>query len=79
MRRIGKFKASRPFIFSDGARKAMSGFVVVDVRWNYDGVAEYTALSPIFEEIEEGAEVPSYDLVFSQAACGCINTTATRL
>jgi hypothetical protein len=80
-RPIGKFKASRELIIGDypNSLKVMAQFVVLDVRWNWDGVSEYTALSPLFDEIDEALEAPSYEIILTKGANGEISTTAKRL
>lgn len=62
-RRIGKFKVTREVITQDWrlALKVFSKCVVVAVTWRFDGVGEYVAYSPFFDEIEEGQEPPEYE------------------
>ena len=67
VRRLGKFKVSG-FLLRDWEKllPLMGQMVVVRCEFRYDtDSAEYTAFSPLFEEVPDCCEPPQYEIIRS--------------
>jgi hypothetical protein len=67
VRRLGKFKVSG-FLLRDWEKllPIMGNMVVVRCEFRYDiDCAEYTAFSPLFDEVPDGCEPPQYEIIRS--------------
>ena len=73
--RIGRFKTTRELLFSDAAADVftLAKLVWVKIEWDHTGIVTYTALSELFDPIEEGEVPPLYDMVLSSVS-GRVNS-----
>lgn len=69
-RRIGRFTIAAPLIDTDCDQimtEVMGACVVVRCEMLYaQGAFEYVAISPRFDEVDLGSEVPWYDVVLHE-------------
>lgn len=69
--RIGRFKISREMVecYPETALAVMGRCIVVKCEMSYEldygEYFEYKALSPYFDEVEEGGFIPEYDVVIN--------------
>ena len=64
-RRIGRFRITEAIIDANpkAVRKLMGRMIVIRAEFMYPHIFEYVAISPEFDKIEEGLEVPKYDMI----------------
>ena len=68
-KRIGRFEMSRELIERDPetARAIMGRCIVVRCEMMYEhDTLEYVALSPDFDEVQQGMIAPEYDVIISE-------------
>jgi hypothetical protein len=70
----GKFRITRT-CFDEGVMTSaltalFSKVFPFEIEWNYDGVGIYTALSSLFDKLEDGEEIPFYEMVFTREESG---------
>ena len=80
--RRGSFKVSASFL--DNATTEifdfMSNFIIVKAEMNYFGnYIDYSAVSPLFDTIDEDAVVPEYDFEITRLIDGTIKIKTIRI
>ena len=70
--RIGRFRITEAIIDANpkAVRKLMGKVIVVRAEFMYGHNFEYIAISPEFDKIEEGLEVPKYDIIATNKVQG---------
>jgi len=71
IRRVGKFRFSARLIEDtdyDILVEIMSNFVIIKCEYIYQSFRdfEYTAISHLFDEVEEGMEYPEYTILITR-------------
>jgi len=76
--RKGKFKVSIDYTGNDELLlEFMSNFLIVRAEYRYDtGVIEYSAVSKLFEPVDEGYEVPEYEFIINKEKGGKLDIKA---
>jgi hypothetical protein len=79
-RKLGKFYATYELIESEGASEVFAALQFVPLRaeaLEYKKIYEYIGTSPLFSEVEEGAEIPEYRIVMTRTEAG-LSVDATQ-
>jgi len=78
--RKGRFKVSIDSTGNDELLlKFMSNFLIVRAEYRYDTeVIEYSAVSELFDPVDEGYEIPEYEFIINSEKNGSIDVRAIK-